>query len=137
MFTRSALILFFCAALTLAAQQAAVTNSSPAQRSQAAPAQILDYSPETPGVTPPKLIHQVDPHYPRAFFGRTKSSDVQIQLLVGTDGLPTDLKVSKSGGERFDKSALAAVSQYRFRPAEKDGHPITMRLIIAVKFRFF
>jgi len=60
---------------------------------------------------------------------------VLISLLVGTDGLPTDLHVVKSVGAGLDEKALDSVSKYRFKPAMKDGNPVPARITVEVSFR--
>lgn len=62
---------------------------------------------------------------------------VIISLLVTADGLPADLKIEKSLGMGLDENALASVSEYRFRPATKDGVPVPAHISIEVNFRLY
>jgi len=62
---------------------------------------------------------------------------VLISLLVNEDGIPIDLSVTKGLGHGLDEKALDAVSQYRFRPAMRDGVPIKFRLIVEVNFQLY
>jgi TonB family protein len=84
-------------------------------------------------VLPPKLISSVEPKYPRPLFHKRKPSLV----LVGLDGVPTDIHIVKSGGDTFDKSALSAVQQYRFQPASLHGKPVPVAINVEVNFRIF
>lgn len=45
----------------------------------------------------------------------------QASLAVGEDGLPRDLKVQRGASFGLDEQAIAAVWQWRFQPAMKDG----------------
>jgi outer membrane biosynthesis protein TonB len=53
-------------------------------------------------------------------------------MIVGTDGVPSDLKIVQSAGPFIDKSVLAAVSQYRFKPGTVSNQPIAIPLNLEV-----
>jgi TonB family protein len=57
-------------------------------------------------------------------------------MIVDEHGMPTAIRVVRSIGHGLDENAVAAVSQYRFRPATVDGNPIAARITIEVSFRF-
>lgn len=60
---------------------------------------------------------------------------VTVKLKVTAEGLPEDIAVDTSSSEDcLDQSAVAVVSQYRFRPATKDGQPIASQVRIEVSF---
>ena len=82
---------------------------------------------------PPVLVYQADPRFPKTLW--SKNTRVEVELVVGIDGLPRAVRVTRSGGKAYDKSALTAVSQYRFKPAEKDGQPVAVKLYVDVNFR--
>ncbi len=90
------------------------------------------------GVKSPVVIHQVDPTYPsHGIFHKAKPSDVKLRLVVDEQGMPQDVRVVESGGDKFDQSALAAVRQYRFKPATREGNPVAVEIFMVVKFRVF
>lgn len=62
---------------------------------------------------------------------------VIVSLMVTEDGLPTDLHVEKSVGAGLDEKALESISQYRFKPAMKDGKPVAARISVEVSFRLY
>jgi TonB family protein len=88
-----------------------------------------------PGVTPPQLIHKVEPEFTQearaAHFGGT----VVLQLVVDKGGLPTEMSVISPLGYGLDEQALAAVAQWRFRPGIKAGAPVKVLAIVEVNFR--
>ena len=89
-------------------------------------------------VVPPVVKTQVEPKYPRGgFFHRAKSSDVTVDLVVDEKGFPQNLRVEKSGGEKFDQAALEAVRQYRFQPATREGAPVAVEVNVVVFFRIY
>jgi TonB family protein len=110
-----------------------------ADRSQAIPVLLVPkYASEGGAGTydkPPVPIYQQDAEFSDEARRKRISGVVLISLLVGTDGLPTDLQVVKSVGAGLDEKALDAVSKYRFKPAMKDGNPVPARVTIQVSFR--
>ena len=51
------------------------------------------------------------------------------------DGTPSHLSLVKPEGLGLDEQALYAVSKYRFKPATKDGKPVTTDLYVDVNFQ--
>ena len=60
-----------------------------------------------------------------------------MSLTVDPDGVPSHVAVAKSLRPDFDQSALAAVRQYRFKPAMLNGNPVAANLFIDVNFQKF
>lgn len=66
---------------------------------------------------------------------RIGGGPVVLSLLVGTDGLPRDLKIVTSAGTEMDAAALQAVSRWRFKPARCDGQPMEVKINVIVSGR--
>lgn len=88
-------------------------------------------------VLAPQLISTVEPKYPRPLFHKRKRSLVLVGLTVPVDGVPTNIHIVKSGGDSFDKSALSAVQQYRFKAASLHGKPVPVAINVEVHFEIF
>jgi periplasmic protein TonB len=86
-----------------------------------------------PGVTPPRIIKQVNPHYPNDRGVRAVGS-VIIGLIVSSKGIPKEPHIVKSLDKDLDQSALDAVKEWRFAPAQKDGKPIAVRISLQIQF---
>lgn len=56
-------------------------------------------------------------------------------VAVNEKGFPEVLEVTRSLDEALDAQALAAVAQWRFRPAMKDGQPVAVLINVEVTFR--
>jgi TonB family protein len=82
----------------------------------------------------PTLTHQVEARYPAAQADAGLGGTVVMELDLGPDGLVTAAKVVQSAGDDFDASALEAVRQFTFTPAEVDGQPAAVRLHYAYTF---
>jgi TonB family protein len=67
------------------------------------------------GVTSPRLIDKVEPAY--------------------TDGRAHNIRVKQGLGMGLDEQAIAAIEQWRFSPALKDGKPVAVSATIEVNFR--
>jgi len=83
-------------------------------------------------VSAPEVIVETAPEYPQLFF--KKNSVVVIDLVVDTEGLPQNVHIVKSGGEKFDKKAIEAVEKYRFKPSLKEGQPVPVEIRAEVHF---
>ena len=81
-------------------------------------------------ITPPKLVRFVEGDYPDGELEGEAPEEtvVELDLVVGKDGLVTEASVARSGGEAFDEAALAAARQFVFEPARKDWEPIAARI---------
>ncbi len=86
-----------------------------------------------PGVTPPRVIKQVNPHYSTDRGVRAVGS-VIIALVVSSKGLPRDPRVVKGLDKDLDASAVEAVKEWRFAPAQKDGKAIAVRVSVQIQF---
>jgi TonB family protein len=86
-----------------------------------------------PGVTPPRVIKQVNPQYPTNRGVRAVGA-VIIALVVSSKGLPKDPHVVKGIDKDLDESALEAVKQWLFAPAQKDGKAVAVRVSLQIAF---
>jgi TonB family protein len=87
------------------------------------------------GVSQPLVIYKVDPPYSEEARVAKYSASVLIQLVVGTDGSPTNLKVVKPAGFGLDDCALVTISKWKFKPGEKNGSPVPVHATVEVNFR--
>jgi TonB family protein len=85
------------------------------------------------GVTPPRITKQVNPQYPNNRGVRAEGS-VIIGLVVSSKGLPKDPHILKSLDKDLDQSAMDAVQQWRFAPAQKDGKAVAVRISLQIQF---
>jgi TonB family protein len=87
------------------------------------------------GVTAPSVMAKSEPTYSEEARVAKYSASVQLQLVVGTDGLAHDVRVVKPAGFGLDYQALATIEKWQFKPGEKDGAPVAVYATVEVNFR--
>ena len=85
----------------------------------------------------PVLVSSAPPQYTADAKANKISGAVVVSLVIDEQGLPTQVKVVRGLGYGLDEQAVAAVRAYRFKPATKDGKPISASLNIEVNFQIF
>lgn len=89
-----------------------------------------------PGVSPPRLIHKVEPEYsPEARADRVQGT-VILQIVVNEKGRTADISVVSPLGFGLDEQAQAAVAEWEFVPGMKAGVPVKILAMVEVNFRF-
>jgi iron complex outermembrane recepter protein len=88
-----------------------------------------------PGITPPRVTHQITPQTnPDDEKGFRVSGTVLVGLTVSSKGEPRDVHVVKSLDKSIDESAVAAVRQWHFDPAKKGDQPVAVRVTVEIRF---
>lgn len=62
---------------------------------------------------------------------------VLIRLVVDKEGKASQLSIDRGIGLGLDERALAAVGDYRFKPAARNGVPVTVEIDMEVNFQIF
>lgn len=85
--------------------------------------------------TSPVLVKSVEPQY--SLEGRLVSAQGQASLdvLIDEAGRVADIRFAQPLGFGLDEQAAAAVKEWRFQPAMRDGAPVATRANIEVEFR--
>lgn len=93
--------------------------------------------PYRPGgnVLAPKIVYQVDPEYTEEARKARLQGIVIIEAIIDTNGNVTSARVLKGMAGGLDRSALAAVEQWRFKPGTMDGKPVPVIFDLMVRFR--
>ncbi len=89
---------------------------------------------EGPTLTPPAVTTKVDAVYAADAPAVGREARVVVRITVGTDGTVSDAEVIESAGPSFNSAALAAVRQWRFRPAMRGDQPVSSRIRIPFLF---
>jgi protein TonB len=117
---------------------AAPDAPSPAPKpSQESPAHAGDAASANPTINAGTLerLRYVAPEYPLKARGNGTSGWVDLAFDVETDGSVSNLAVLDSDPKNvFDAAAVEAVRKWRYKPAQRDGHPIEQRAQLRIRF---
>lgn len=87
------------------------------------------------GITPPRVIRQIDPEYSDEARKRHIEGVVTLSLVVTSEGKPVQIKVLSGRGYGLDEKAVEAVKHWKFQPGTKDGKPVSTEIAIETNFR--
>jgi hypothetical protein len=87
-------------------------------------------------LVPPKAKAPVRYDYPEALLARDEppAGTVELQYVVGIDGIPYEIEVLAGVDPAIDAVAVAAVEALRFEPASYAGEAVEVLLSIALEF---
>jgi periplasmic protein TonB len=92
------------------------------------------YRPGT-GITPPSLLREVKPDYTEDARRRGISGDVELEIVVRSDGTVGEVRLQRGLGAGLDQRAIDAVRQWRFSPARRFGTPVDVLVEVSVEFK--
>ena len=109
---------------------AAAASQSADDTSAATPARRL-----STGVTLPKIVYTTDVSVPADSFEQTVAteSNVILSLSIDKTGRPQNVQVVNSVNSKLDEHVIAAVQQFRWRPATLDKQPVPLNLTLNVE----
>ncbi|MEF8982687.1 energy transducer TonB [Thiohalorhabdus sp.] len=92
-----------------------------------------DYRP--PGV-PAGYRDNPAPAYPSRARRRHLEGQVILKVAVDPGGRPTEVTIAESSGHAvLDRAARETVTDWTFRPAKEDGHPVAGTVKVPIRFR--
>ena len=86
------------------------------------------------GVTPPTLLKQVTPKYTADAMRQRIQGLVALEVVIGRDGVPTAIRVTRSLDPGLDTEAIAAAHQWRFAPGRIGDTPVDVLVTILLDF---
>ena len=87
------------------------------------------------GITPPSLLREVKPDYTDEGRRRSVEGEVELEIVVRSDGSVGDVTLRRGLGAGLDQRAIDAVRQWRFAPATRQGVPVDVIVQVSVEFR--
>jgi TonB family protein len=124
-----ALTLFFFA--VVAAGQQSVPSASSSANAQPAPAivQLGDS-----GVTPPNIVMPVA-KFSASWHCNRLDGTVSLSTVVGTDGVPRQIKLMQSDAPRLNDFAIRFAGSQRFKPGTFNGQPaaVAVQMILGLQ----
>lgn len=81
-----------------------------------------------------RLISSIAPVYPVIARSQRVTGNVQIDALVDVTGHVTSMKIV-SGPPLLQKSAMDALSHWKYEPAQLNGQPVATHLTVTIQFK--
>jgi len=76
------------------------------------------------------------PKYPISALRHGEGGQVVLQVRIDEKGLPIDVDVARRSGSReLDRAAMQAVRGWRFKPATRNGKPVSSVVELPVAFK--
>jgi protein TonB len=98
------------------------------------PVAAQDHRIGEPGLTPPRVIHMVEPQYTEEARAAKVQGTVLLSIVVDDHGNAANIEVTRSLDQGLDQKAIEAVQAWQFAPGTKDGKPV--RVVAAVEVNF-
>jgi periplasmic protein TonB len=89
------------------------------------------------GVAAPKVIYAVDPEFSDEARRAKFQGMCVVALIVDAQGNPQRVHAVGHLGMGLDEKAVAAVKQYKFKPATLQGRPVPVEVNVEVDFRIY
>jgi len=90
-----------------------------------------------PGITAPMSVYAPDPEYTDKARKKKVRGNVILSTVVGTDGLPRDIKIKKGLTSDLDNRCIDTLKKWKFTPGMKDGHAVAVALDIEMTFNLY
>lgn len=84
---------------------------------------------------PPKATSAPDPKFPDLPADAEPRGTVVLLIGVSAKGHVEVVRVLRSDEAAFEKTAVATVKKWKFKPAEKDGRPVPVQVTVEMKFQ--
>ncbi|HEX8837905.1 MAG TPA: TonB family protein [Candidatus Acidoferrum sp.] len=88
----------------------------------------------SPDLSAPSPIRKVDPKYPPTLINEHVEGEVVLYAVIRRDGSVDSIQLVRGLDEDLDKNAMEALSQWKFRPATRQGEPVDLEAIIHIPF---
>ena len=85
-------------------------------------------------VSAPGPLRKVDPKYPPTLIRERVEGEVILYAVIRADGSVDSIQLVRGIDEQLDANAMQAFSQWKFRPATKQGAPVDLEAIVHIPF---
>ncbi len=85
----------------------------------------------------PVATQTFDPAYPIELMRKNVQGTVTLYAVIHADGTVGEVRVLDGVNDRLDEYARAALLQWRFRPATKNGNAVPLEAVVRIPFKPF
>jgi TonB family protein len=82
----------------------------------------------------PVPLKKIDPKYPPTLINEHVEGEVILYAILRSDGSVDSIQLVRGLDEQLDANAMNALSQWKFRPASKQGVPVVLEAIVHIPF---
>jgi len=90
--------------------------------------------PASSDVSAPGPLRKIDPKYPPTLIREHVEGEVVLYAVIRSDGTVDSIQLVRGIDEQLDANAMQALSQWKFRPATKQGTPVDLEAIVHIPF---
>jgi TonB family protein len=83
----------------------------------------------------PSPIKKSDPRYPPTLINEHVEGEVVLYAVIRADGSVDSVELVRGLDAQLDANAMEALSQWKFRPASRQGTPVELEAIVHIPFR--
>jgi protein TonB len=85
----------------------------------------------------PSIIREVKPGYTSAAMRAKIVGQVEMEVVVGTDGTVVAARITKGLDAEYglDNAALMAARYWLFKPGTREGVPVPLKVGLVLEFR--
>jgi TonB family protein len=85
-------------------------------------------------VSGPSPIKKSDPRYPPTLVNEHVEGEVVLYAVIRADGSVDSVELVRGLDQQLDANAMEALSQWKFRPASRQGTPVDLEAIVHIPF---
>ncbi|MEQ1352934.1 MAG: TonB family protein [Candidatus Acidiferrum sp.] len=85
-------------------------------------------------LTGPSPIKKSDPRYPTELINEHVEGEVVLYAVIRSDGSIDSVELVRGLDEQLDNNAMEALTQWKFKPASRQGAPIDLEAIVHIPF---
>ncbi|MDP9337560.1 MAG: TonB family protein [Acidobacteriota bacterium] len=82
----------------------------------------------------PTPVKKSDPKYPPTLINEHVEGEVVLYAVIRADGSVDSVELVSGLDEQLDNNAMAALSQWKFHPASRQGTPVDLEAIVHIPF---
>jgi len=82
----------------------------------------------------PSPIKKSDPRYPPTLVNEHVEGEVVLYAVIRADGSVDSVELVRGIDQQLDANAMEALSQWKFRPASRQGTPVDLEAIVHIPF---
>jgi protein TonB len=96
---------------------------------------LVIISPNSAYDVPPQFVKGFAPDFPEKEAYQREWGYANIEFTIKSDGKPDDFKIAAATAMSFAEEAYIALQNWRFQPAQKNGHAVSVKARMPFTFR--